>query len=216
MVEAMVSSGDDQLETRLEQRLIELLGRLRFMGACLCSMSACLCSMSALSGCAIQAPPDLSDPVPERPNLNVFSANPLVTQVLIAESNQRINFNIPFTGDDGGERYIAQLWLDWGFEGARLVDQVAILPLSEAPLPDDQEEREVSLTWQLTGLISAGCHILTLQITPKSNVSDSLPFHPVESSLVASTTWWTNVDVHFAEQQTLKDCPSGPSTFANQ
>ena len=164
----------------------------------------------SVSGCLVKGPPDLEEQEPERANLNLFAADPPITRILSVATNERVNFNIPYTVFDAGEKYQAQLWLDWGFVRAELVNELEVLPNSESPPLVGKNEREIAIEWQVGNgrQIEAGCHTLTLQFTPAKNVSQDFSRLPLESSLVAAAEWWMNVDVPIDSQQNLENCPS--------
>ncbi len=168
-----------------------------------------------MPGCLVKAPPDIDELKPERANLNLFSTAPPITRVLNTGSNQQVNFNIPFTVFDAGQKYQAQLWLDWGFARQELVNELEVLSNLESPPLEGEAEREIIIDWQVGNgrQVEPGCHILTLQLTPASNIQQDFTRLPIDSSLVAAADWWVNVDAAIDSQQTLENCPSDARSF---
>lgn len=161
-------------------------------------------------------PPEPWERSPERPNLNIGLTVPSPLEVLNVQRNRVVAFTVPFSGEDGGERIIAQLWLNFGLEGQQMVNQKDLPPAEETSVRPGGgagaaarpvTEREFQIEWTVTSSIPPGCQQLTFLLTNDGNISRSAPLVPIDPSLVGSLTWWVNVDAPDADQQDLLNCP---------
>ncbi len=166
-------------------------------------------------GCLFSPPPQVRDPQPERPNININQVVPPVYQVLNAQHNgPEIELTIPFTSVDAGERVLALTWVNWNLEGQQVHPQPGVLPPSSSVAGTGMGgagavERSFNISWRPSTTVPSGCNQLTVFITHIGN-TDLSRLQPIDFDKASVVTWWVNLDALPGEGQTLIDCP-GPA-----
>lgn len=153
------------------------------------------------TGCLVSPPPDF-ETTKTRPNLNLDTISPPVTQILVLNSNEELSISAQVQSEDDGDRLFGQLYLNWGLPGERRVLTKTIDP---GTLADG--DRTFLVTWTVGADVADGCHQLTFLVTHGSNVPPDDPQRPTSTEDVAYAHWWINVNPELGQQQTLVNCP---------
>lgn len=157
-------------------------------------------------GCFLVDPPEYVAPEKERPNLHVFDAEPVVTQVQVVELGvTNLPIRVPLTFRPSTQAVEWQLWRNLDLEGMYLV--------SLGALRNDATEIAFDLRITRDNGFSEGCQQLTLLV---SSDPDDFGFETPRGPLliedrdnVAQMSWWLNVSPPPGEELTLFGCP-GP------
>lgn len=160
----------------------------------------------AMSGCLIDDPPPYPVATQTSPQLAYHDALPLLDQVIVAKTNDIIDFTIPVTSEDAGDTLHAFLLLDYAGGPSLSLDATSL-----APSTFDQGPREITLKW-IVGLgmgadFKAGCHRLTLRVSHQLNIDINRVPEVFDAGDLAEAYWWANVNADPASGNTLVDCP---------
>jgi hypothetical protein len=168
--------------------------------------------MLVVESCIVADPPEYRTPVRTRPVLNVYSAAPTTTKVLVVDNmigptrNVPIRFNVPIQSEDAGEDLRALFFLDYGTSS-----QDELLGKTIAASTYDNTGRAATLTWT-PNRVSDGCHFVTLVVAHVSTflADDDDRLDPSKADADASLlTWTVNMNPPADSQDTLPNCPSG-------
>lgn len=162
--------------------------------------------------CLVPLPPVEEEEL-VRPNLGLDRANPPITQLVIAEYGDRLEFNVPLTYERD-DQLTYQLWInkDLAPPGGNAFDRGTITPSKLTPATGGADgavfEPELKFAFVVDTRFAQGCQQLTLFVTPSTNMSEEqgVPQEPLDMRWVAMATWWFNVAPTGAPN-TLEDCP---------
>jgi hypothetical protein len=157
---------------------------------------------SMLPACLVDDPPPLIVPQRTPPRLDQRKALPLLAEVIVAKTNDTLDFEIPVSSEDAGDPINAFLFLDYQADN---VDSVAGGGLPPSTL-EDTDRASLTFPWHVDTKVMPGCHRLTLRVSHLSNMPNAYTA-VVDLSDVAEAYWWMNVDVDPALANTLLDCP---------
>ncbi len=171
--------------------------------------------MTLVASCIVADPPEYRVPGRTRPVLNVYSAVPPTTKVLLVFTpkpgmgqSTAVRFNVPIQSEDAGEYLRALFFLDYGTPG-----ESKLLGQTIPPSTYDNTGRSATLPWVPTR-VSAGCHFVTLVVAHTSsfqtNDDDHLDTAKADED-AALVTWTVNVDPT-DNVNTLPNCPSSVAT----
>jgi hypothetical protein len=169
------------------------------------------------SGCYFSPAPLPEDPASERPSLNLNGAVPPPFQVLnVRDMDGPVNFTVPFTSVDAGNRVVWYLWANWNManqENKPIQDLQTKGSLPARPTSGDvgmggagSMEREIQFAWTRDSGVKPGCNQLTLFVTNDDNINIDLDV-PTDLSQAAIATYWVNFNAPLDQSQTLVDCP---------
>jgi hypothetical protein len=177
----------------------------------LARLSLLAIASSMLPACLIDDPPPLTQAHQTPPRLDQRKALPLLAEVIVAKTNDLLQFEIPVSSEDAGEGLNAFLYLDYRGDqvdsesgGTLPADSVSGGNLPPSTL-EDTERAPLSFVWQVRR-VPPGCHRLTLRVAHLSNLPNA--YSPVlDATDLAEAYWWMNLDVDPALGNTLVDCP---------
>lgn len=162
----------------------------------------------AMSSCLIDDPPPYPAAKRTSPQLDYHDALPLLDQVIVAKTNDIIDFTMPVVSEDAGDPLHAFLLLDYAGGPSLSLDATSL-----SPSTFDQGSREVTLKW-IVGVgvgmgadFKAGCHRLTLRVSHQSNININAVPEVFDAGDLAEAYWWANVNADPASGNTLVDCP---------
>ncbi len=171
--------------------------------------------MLVAQSCIVADPPEYRVPVQTRPVLNVYTAAPTTTKVLVvfpdnpgSTPNVPVRFNVSIQSEDAGEALRALYFLDYGTLGQRkLVGQTI------AASTYDNTGRSATLQW-VPANVTDGCHFVTLVVAHASSFLTSNDDHLDPNRAdddAALVTWTVNMDPPPDDVNTLPNCPSSTS-----
>jgi hypothetical protein len=159
-----------------------------------------------LPGCLIDDPPPYAAPKQTPPRLDTTHANPPLDQVIVKNSGEVVNFQMPVTSEDAGEALAAILLFDYGGDGSVPEPVSPTTPLPASTL-DDPEPRVFNLPWTIRKGVTPGCHRLTLRVTHFANLDQMRPAEVVDKKDLAEAYWFANINVKPENANSLVDCP---------
>lgn len=158
-----------------------------------------------LPACLIDDPPPYAAPKQTPPRLDLTQANPPLDQLIIKNSGEVVNFQMPVTSEDAGQALEAILLLDYGGDGS-VPDFLYLAPLPASTL-DDPEPRVFNLLWTVRKGVTPGCHRVTLRVTHFANIDQAKPAEVVNKKDLAEAYWFANINVTPEKANSLVDCP---------
>jgi len=177
--------------------------------------------MLVVQSCIVADPPEYRTPGQTRPLLDVYSASPTATRVLVVLNstdaagprNVPINFNVRIQSEDAGEPLRALYFLDYGTANqSRLNGQT--IPASTY----DYKGRVATYSW-IPDSKMKGCHFVTLVVAHFNSFLSSNDDHldPTKAEDDASLLSWTvNINPSADAPNTLAECPSVVSPQVGQ
>jgi hypothetical protein len=154
---------------------------------------------SMSSGCLIEDPPPFTQPEQTPPRLDLVAAFPPADQVIVRNTGDTVDFSVPVFSEDAGDRLRGVLLLDVGSPNE--------FSLSRSPVPAstlDDFERELTLSWEIRGFVTSGCHRVTLRVSHEQNFGKD--DEVVDPKDVAVAHWMANINPENAT--TLVNCPN--------
>jgi hypothetical protein len=170
----------------------------RFSALARLSLVALSASMSF--GCLIEDPPPYTQPEKTRPNLNLANSFPPPDQVIVRETNDPIDFRVPFVSEDAGDRVEGALLLD--FAGASGAEFLTNARVDASTLDDDT--RELNVSWEVSFWVPSGCVRFTLRVSHSSNFLGG--GEVIDEGDVSEAYWWANINPT-TDSNTLVNCP---------
>ena len=155
--------------------------------------------------CIVADPPEYRAPGQTRPVLNVYSAVPTATQVLVVYTNKvRTQFTVQVRSEDAGDGLVGVFWLDYQVHPGERKLNGFTLPASTY----DNTGREVSFPW-LPENISDGCHFVSLIVAHSKTFlkNDNDRLDPTRADDDAAIVTWT-VNVNPPPDMSLPNCPT--------
>jgi hypothetical protein len=145
-------------------------------------------SLGTMTGCFVEAPPDLEEPKRTRPFL--FDPEPAITQIVSVSSESTKTFTVGVQSEDASEDLLGLLFVNYDLPGQDLVnfDRAGASTLEDLT-------RRLSVMWPVNR--EPGCTQVTMLVTHPSN------YHPATQRAIdrddaAQTTWWVAVDGDFS------------------
>jgi len=167
--------------------------------------------------CIVADPPEYRAPGQTRPVLNMYSAVPTATQVLIvdgSEGNHALpRFSVQIRSEDAGEPLRACFFIDYQIKRDLAQGQLGedTLSIKEFPASTyDNDGRKFNYEWPVADT-TKGCHYLTLVVAHLKSFStdDGRHLDPrYADDDAALATWTVNVVDSPIAGNTLVDCPT--------
>lgn len=152
-------------------------------------------------GCVVSDPPEYGRADQTPPLLNLVDAAPSITQILVVEPGDRVDFNVPVRSEDPpGDELFAQLFLDYTLSTEEFQRFARVQPSTFS-----DTDRAIVMQWNVPNG-AAGCRQLTLVVTHASNLNAAN--RPDSSEDTAIATWWVNIDDDSDTPNTLASCPT--------
>lgn len=172
----------------------------------LAHLSLLLACLGNFSACLVDDPPPYAAPRKTPPRLDTTNAQPLLDQVIVANSGDILEFSVPITSEDAGDDLFGILLLNYAGEGS-VPTWLNGIPLPASTL-DDPTPRILKLVWTIAPM-KAGCHRVTLRVTHTSNLSRVKPVEVNDRSDLAEAYWFANINVDPELANSLMECPLG-------
>lgn len=152
--------------------------------------------------CLVSDPPPYEEPEVIYPRAIVNDAVPLPFQRLDTSNDQEQTFTVPFVSEDLNEKIWGILYLNY--------DQPNEfnLGLNEvAPGTINDEERSITIKWDMKPPVSPGCYMITMLIARAEDI-DFATLKPKEDrdEDIAFVNWTVAHDAP-PHEITLQDCP---------
>ena len=142
-----------------------------------------------LAGCLAPTPTEFRKPEKTTPVLDLATALPVTTQLLLVNNGDAQPFRVKVRSEDDGDDVFGALHLDYGLKGGpRFTGGLASLP----PSTFEDTQREMAMIWPVNA--TSGCHQLTMFVTHQLNfdVNRQLPKNATVDTAIA--VWWVHVD----------------------
>lgn len=175
--------------------------------------------MLFVGSCIVADPPEYRAPGQTRPVLNMYSAAPTQTQLLVVDASQgrnpTVNFSVQVRSEDAGEPLRAVFFLDYQMKSRTDPPQLGEFNLATKTIPAstyDNVGRFFSFPWLPTSSPKvSGCHYLTLIVAHRSSFQEESEVHldpRFADDDAALVTWTVNVLTSPANETTLASCPA--------
>jgi hypothetical protein len=169
----------------------------------LARLSLSTAALSMLSGCLVDDPPPYVPPSKTPPRLDYSAALPGLDQVIVAKSDEVIDFRMPVTSEDAGDDLSAILLLNYRGDGTNW-DPIYPGGLRASTL--DDKTRVIKMPWRVRSSLEAGCYRITLRVTHSSNVGERADL-VIDKADLAEAFWFANINVKPEDANTLVNCP---------
>jgi len=170
--------------------------------------SLLLLSMTLGAGsCIVADPPEYRAPGQTRPVLNVYSAVPTATRILVVYTNKvPTQFTVQVRSEDAGDELRGVFFLDYQVHPGESPLNGFTLPASTY----DNTGREASFAWTpVKGVVTDGCHFVSLIVAHSDSFlsNDNTHLDPRRADDDAAIVTWT-VNVNPPPDMSLVNCPT--------
>lgn len=158
-------------------------------------------ALSSVS-CLVSDPPPYEEPEVIYPRAIVNEAVPSVFQRLDTSNDQVQPFVVPFVSEDLGEVIWAFLWLNYDQPDERSLGQTDAPPGSI-----EDEDRSISMRWDMNPQVSPGCYIVTMLIGRSEDLDFPAQKPKKDRDDRVAFVHWTVAHGLPPHEITLQDCP---------
>jgi len=160
--------------------------------------------------CIVADPPEYRAPGQTRPVLNVYTAVPTATEVLVVTGKASVKFTVGVRSEDAGEDLRAVFYLDYQVPPQGPERQRALNSQTITASTYENAGRTASYSWP-PDATSFGCHFLSLIVAHRSTFLESIDENRLDPRRApddaAIVTWTVNVD-DASSSAALEDCPT--------